>query len=111
LTGIWVFDEVSLAFDKGHKIIEIYELNEYQVTKYNPETSEGGLFVDYINTFLKLKVEACGYPGWVRSPEDEEQDVESFWTTERISLVRESIKSNAAKRWLDELCLNSMWGN
>jgi len=44
---------------------------EYQVTRYNPETGEGGLFADYINTFLKLKVEASGYPGWVKNPEDE----------------------------------------
>jgi len=36
---------------------------EYQVTKYNPETGKGGLFADYINTFLKLKMEASGYPG------------------------------------------------
>jgi len=40
------------------------------VTKYDPHTREGGLFEEYINTFLKLKAEASGYPAWVRSPED-----------------------------------------
>jgi len=39
---------------KGYQILEIYEVYEYQVTQYNTETGEGGLFVDYINTFLKL---------------------------------------------------------
>ena len=72
LTGTWVMDEVRLAVEKGYRILEIYEVYEYEVTQYNPETGAGGLFVDYINTFLKLKAEASGYPSWVRSPEDEE---------------------------------------
>jgi len=41
---------------------------EYQVTQYNRETGEGDLFVDYINTFLKLKAETIGYAGWVQVP-------------------------------------------
>jgi len=48
-------DEVRLAVEKGYRILEIYEVYEYQVTPYNPETGEGGLFVEYINSFLKLK--------------------------------------------------------
>ena len=36
-----------------------YEVYDYQVTQYNPETGEGGLFVELINNFLKLKLEAC----------------------------------------------------
>jgi len=59
---------------------------------------------------LKLKAEASGYPSWVCSPEDEELYIESFWKNEGIRLERESIKSNAAKRGLAKLCLNSMWG-
>jgi len=74
------------------------------------ETGEGGLFVDYTNTFLKIKAEASGYPFWVRSPEDEERFIDSFEQSEGIRLDRESIKFNAAKRGLAKLCLNSMWG-
>jgi len=68
----------------------------------------GGHFVDYINTFLKLKAEASGYPGWVRSPAVEELYIESLWKNEGKRLDRESIKSNAAKTVLAKLCLNSM---
>jgi len=53
------------------RILEIYEVYEYQVTQYSPETGEGGHFVDYITIFLKLKSETSGYPVWVRSPADE----------------------------------------
>jgi len=52
---------------------------------------------------LKLKAEASGYPGWVRSSENEELYVEKFWKNEGIRLDRESIKSDAAKRGLAKL--------
>ena len=110
LTGTWVMDEVRLAVEKGYRILEIYKVYEYQVTQHNPETGEGGLSVDYINTLLILKAETSGYPSWVRNPEDEELYVEAFWKNEGIRLHRESIKSNAAKRGLAKLCLNSIWG-
>ena len=55
---------------KFYRILDIYEVYEYQITQYSRESNEGGIFVDYINTLLKLKAEACGYPSWVRIPED-----------------------------------------
>jgi len=60
LTGTWVKNEFRLAVRKGYGILEIHELYQYQVTPYNPETGEGGPFVNYISTFLKLKAEASG---------------------------------------------------
>jgi len=92
-------DEVRLAVQKGYRILQIHEVYEYQVTQYNPETGEGGLFVNYINMFLKLKAESSGY-----------RYVESFWQSEGIRLDRDCIRFNAAKRGLAKLCLNLMWG-
>ena len=46
---------------------------EYQITRYNQETGEGGIFANYINKFLKLKAETSGYPSWVRTPNDQDQ--------------------------------------
>ena len=66
-----MIDEVRLAVDRGYKILEMQEVYQYEVTQYDPDTCEGGLFVEYINTFLKLKAEASGYPSCVRTPEDE----------------------------------------
>jgi len=63
ITGTWVLDELRLALTKGYKVLEIHEVYEYAVTQYDT-SAEGGLFVDYINTFLKLKAEASGYPSW-----------------------------------------------
>jgi len=110
LTDTLVIEEVRLAVQKGYRILEVHELYEYNVTRYDPETRECGLFAGYINTLLKLKAEAIGYTVWVRSPSEEERCIESFWKCEGIRLGRESIKLNAAKRVLAKLCLNSMWG-
>jgi hypothetical protein len=98
LTGTWVIDEVRLAVQKGYRILEIHEVYEYKMTRYDPETREGGLFAGYIDTFFKLKAEANGYPAWVRTPTDEKRYIESFWKNEGIRLDREAIKPNAAKR-------------
>jgi len=73
---------------KGVPVLQIYEVYEYQVTQYNPETGEVGLFVDCINNLLKLKAKASGYLGWVRNPADEDLYVETFWKNEGISLYR-----------------------
>jgi len=98
-----------LALDKGYRILKICEVYEYQVTQYNPETEERGLFVDYINTFLKLKAEASGYPGWFQSPEDEERYVESFWMSEGVRLEKEAMRYSAAKRGLAN-CVSTLCG-
>jgi hypothetical protein len=60
LDGTWVIDEVRLYVAKGYKILEIQEEYQYEVTQYNPETNDGGLSVEYINTFLKLKAGLVG---------------------------------------------------
>jgi len=76
---MWVMDGVRLAVEKRFTILEIHELYEYKVTRYDPETREGGLCAGDIVTFLKLKAVAIGYPDWVRSPANEERYIELFW--------------------------------
>jgi hypothetical protein len=94
---------------KGYRILEIEEIYRYRVTHYDRETDEGGLFVDCIDTFLKLKAEANGYPSWVRTPGDEDRYIRQFEESEGILLNKDSIRHNPAKRGLAKLCLHSMW--
>jgi hypothetical protein len=88
----------------------VQEVYEYAVTQYDLSTCEGGLFAEYINTFLKLKAEASGFPSWVRTPDDEERYIREFNKSEGILVNRDSIPFNTAKRGLSKLFLNSMWG-
>ena len=55
--------ELEVAINMGYTIIQIHEVLHWQETEmYNPVTKEGGLFTQYINTFLKLKQESSGIP-------------------------------------------------
>ena len=92
-----------MAIQKGYKFLDIIEMYEYKVTKYDVNKREGGLFADYINTFLILKAEASGYPSWVRNPEEEERYVENFYAIEGVWLDSEVVRPNAAKRGLAKL--------
>jgi hypothetical protein len=101
---------MRLAVDHGYRVLKIHEFYEYEVTQYNPETGEGGHFVQYIDTFLQLKAEASGYPGCVQRPEDQDRYVQYFRDSEGIELDKAAIQKNATKRGLAKLCLNSFWG-
>ena len=83
---------------KSYEIIEIFEEYEYAVKQYNPQTGQGRLFVEYVDTFFKLKTEASGYPDWVQTPEDEDRYISNFHVSEGIRLDKEAIRPNAAKR-------------
>jgi hypothetical protein len=109
IRGKCVADELRLAVSKGYKILQVHEVYEYNITQYK-ESGEGGHFVQYIDTLLKLKAEASGYPSWVRTPAHENRYMEEFKQIEGILLNKDLIKYNAAKRGLAKLCLNSMWG-
>jgi hypothetical protein len=110
LIGSWVMDEVRLAVQKGYQVIQVYEVYEYKFTQYNPQIGMGGLLVEYIDTFLKFKAQASGYPSWVRTPEDEDLYIQSFEESEGIRLDKDAIGHNPEKRALAKLCLNSMRG-
>jgi len=95
---------------KSYEIIEIFEVYEYAVTQYDPQTGQGGLFVEYVDTFLKLKTEASGYQDWVLTPVEDDRYISYFQTSEGIRLDIEAIRPNAAKRGEVKICLNAIWG-
>ena len=78
------------------------------MTQYGHGTGKGGLFVDYINTFFKLKTEASGYPGLFHGRENVERYAEDFWTSEEIRLEKEAIRYNAEEWGVAKHCLNYM---
>ena len=94
---------------KVNKLVEVHEVYEDQLTQYDPQTGNGGLFVQYIDTFLKLKAEGCWYPTWVQCPADEVRYISEFADSESIQLDKDAIESNPAHRGQAKLCLNSMW--
>ena len=55
LIGTWIIDEVSLAMQNGYEFIEIFEVYEYAVTQYDPQTVQGGPFVECVDTILNWR--------------------------------------------------------
>lgn len=55
LTGTWCTPELFKSLDLRYKIMEVYEVWHF-------ENQMVGLFSDYVNTFLKIKQEASGWP-------------------------------------------------
>jgi len=67
---------------------------EYEVTQYDPKTGEGGHVVQYIDTFIKLKAEASGYPSCVQGQEDEDRYVQYIRESKGIELDKTAIQNN-----------------
>ncbi|XP_024936924.1 uncharacterized protein LOC107263834 [Cephus cinctus] len=108
--GTWVVDEVRRAVRKGYQITAINEIWQYEITQYDPTTRTGGHFASYINTFLKIKQEASGWPRECCDDESKKLYVEEYDRVEGIRLDPANIKSNPGLRAVAKLCLNSFWG-
>ena len=109
-TNIWVVQKIRKAVSVGYKIVNIYEIWQYEVTQYNPQTMEGGHFTDYINTFLKIKQEASGWPSDCLDEESKKRYINESERAEGIKLDPEKICTNPGLRAVSKLCLNSFWG-
>lgn len=88
----------------GYCIIKIHEVYDWP-----PVRRQTGLFKDYVNTFLKMKQEASGWPSWVTTEQDKLYYVEMYGLMEDIELNPENINKNPGMRSLAKLCLNAFW--
>ena len=104
LTGTWCSPELSKAVDLGYQVQYINEVWHFR------ETCEG-LFRDYVNTWLKIKQEASGWPSWVGDDETKRlQYIQEYFEHEGIRLDYNKIEKNPGLRTLAKMMLNSMWG-
>ena len=103
LTGTWCSPELSKAVDLGYEVQYIYEVWHFK------ETCEG-LFRDYVNTWLKIKQEASGWPAWVETEEQKQAYIQDYYEHEGIQLEYDKIEKNPGLRTLAKMMLNSMWG-
>jgi hypothetical protein len=111
LKGTWVSLEVLEAIKCGYSIIKIYEIWHWsERAEYDEKSKSGGLFVEYVNLFLKGKQESSGYPNWVSSEADKDSYIKKFYEKEGILLEKEKIDFNSGKRFVYKLALNSFWG-
>jgi hypothetical protein len=101
-TGVWTTPEIMRAISKGYKVLEIFEVYHYE--------QRGDLFSSYINSALKLKQEASGFPKNVQTEEEKDEYIKRYFEVEGIQLEKEKIKKNPGMRTLAKLMLNCLWG-
>lgn len=105
LIGTWVSCEIKLAIEKGYKILEIFEVWNYEIEQING--NKGGLFTEYVDTFLKIKQEYSGIPEDVS---DIDKYIKEYFQKEGVQLDKSKILKNPSLRQFAKLCLNSFWG-
>ena len=111
LSGTWVSVELQKAVQLGYTLLKVYEVWQYDtVTKYDPSTGDGGLFAQYMNTFMKIKMEASGYPSHCDTDQEKDKYIERVQAHEGITLCPDDISFNAGRRTVAKLCLNNIWG-
>ena len=103
LTGTWCSPELSKAVELGYQVQYIYEVWHFD------ETCQG-LFEDYVNTWLKIKQEASGWPEENMTEQDKQTYIDNYFQQEGIRLEYDKIEKNPGLRTLAKMMLNSMWG-
>ena len=110
-THTYCTPEIEVAMNLGYEIVLVHEVLHWPETEmYDPQTKKGGLFTGYINTFLKLKQQASGFPENVKSEEEKNRYIDKYFNHEGILLERDFIKKNPGLRSLSKLALNSFYG-
>lgn len=100
LSGTWCSIEIDKALDLGYQMIRMVE-----VWHFSQKSSD--LFTGYIDTFLKIKQEASGWPSWCQSDEQNRQYIREYKRKENIKLDQAKIRKNPGLRSLSKLMLNS----
>lgn len=95
--------ELHKALDCGYQIDKVYE-----VWHFPGHSSD--LFRRYIDTFLKIKQEASGFPPDCQTEEQKQSYVEDIFRREKIVLDASRIGKNPVQRTIAKLFLNCLWG-
>ena len=100
MRGEWCTPELQKAVEKGYRILQIHEVWHF------PEAQrKQGLFAPYVNTLLKYKTEASGWPSHCDTQEKKDQYVKDFEEKEGIKL--DNMVRNPGRKQLSKLMLNS----
>lgn len=130
ITGVWSLCECKVAFERGYKLLQIFEIWRYETEAGSEPTisdsitydelmmkehefdkeNSSGIFTAYQKTFIRLKAESSGFPKSCTTIEDKKAFIVDFYKTNNVILRMNHIESNPSKRSLAKLFLNSLYG-
>ena len=109
IRGTWCTPELLKAVKKGYRVLRIHE-----VYHFPPAQRRQGLFKKYVNTWLKGKTEASGWPlnadGSLKIPSEQTLLRLQYAAREGIHLDPDNMIPNKGKKATSKLALNSFWG-
>ena len=94
LIGTWSTEKIKLAVEKGYKILNIYEVWDFE------STTE--LFADYIDNFMRLKLKSGPH---TNSNEEYKTEIRNKMG---LDLDVNKMKVNPVLRSISKLCMNSV---
>ncbi|KAH7703567.1 hypothetical protein AAVH_29259 [Aphelenchoides avenae] len=104
--------ELDLALQHGYKVFGPTEAWHWSKDKWCDS-----IFKDYINDFLVMKVEASGWPEYIKKIEDPDEKerakdafVEAYRQREGIVINKANVEKNEPRRYFAKRMLNSLWG-
>ena len=108
--GTFVSPELQKAVEMGYCVLHLYEVWHWErVADYDASTTSGGLFTDYIKTFLKIKQESSGWPLHCESADARARYLQEYREHEGIQLDSSKVMKTPL-RAVAKLLLNSLWG-
>ena len=103
LKGTWATPEIYYAVEKGYKILKIYEV-------WHHTDRMIGLFKTYIDSFLKIRQQASGWPAWCTTEDLKQQYIENYKEKKKgIELECDEMKNPSVCAGA-KLDLNNAWG-
>uniref|UniRef100_A0A183CCG1 DNA-directed DNA polymerase n=1 Tax=Globodera pallida TaxID=36090 RepID=A0A183CCG1_GLOPA len=102
-TGNYTHIELERALQNGYKIDRFWRAWHY-------EHWSDQIFKEYVRLFLKLKIEASGFPEGVVSDEQKRIFAAEYLRIYHVQIDLESVKKNPGLRFIAKLMLNSLWG-
>ncbi|KAL6418970.1 hypothetical protein ACFW04_011666 [Cataglyphis niger] len=110
--GTCVSCKLRKAVEKGDLVTAVSEIWQYKVSQFDYTTRQGGLFAEYINTFLQFKQETSGWPSKCGENDDDAKEhyLREYKKTKDIVLDKRNIVQNPGLRSMAKLYLNSFWG-
>ena len=92
ITGTWCTPELHKALDRGYRVVKVFEVWHFE--------QQDWLFAEYIDTFLKIKTEASGWPVDCQTDLERERFLHDFREKEGIQLEKEKMAVNPGLRAL-----------
>ncbi|KAL3118057.1 hypothetical protein niasHT_004860 [Heterodera trifolii] len=107
-TAAYTHVELNRALSIGYRVLNVHEVWHYE--RWASPDNDNGLFTEYVNTFLRLKAEASGWPAGCDTEAARAEHIRQFAEQEGIHLRPDNIGHNPGLRQLAKDLLNSLWG-